>query len=546
MHIKVKTAVVFSTLLTSILLSQVTFAKKSSQLKFIESKIEVPFKLTHPIMLIDLLPINGKEIVTFSVDDNETRWLIIYRYDSKTTSYIEADRQVMPKDLYSFDITEDYDKPRPLPSTCIDNALMPQNHQCAEPAVASKGSLDSEHIKQTLYFLSSENLYRYDALTHKKDNKFKMVTKVNSFAMGDSEQYLSRGDFTHDLNNDQHDDIVIPDFKQVHILITQKDGSMQSQSLPIKPQIELSNNSAIYTQTKLYFSDMNFDQRPDVIMVTDGKFEYFVQSPNNEFTKQAQHLKINKLISGIDWWNKPSADGESLDQSQLVYKKVEQVKDINNDNITDMIVRFTQSSGVLERTNDYEVYLGKNIAGQLTFADDPNSTIKAEGTLTGLEFIDIDNDKKLEVMLAGFDIGLSQIIGALLSGSIDQDVYVFKMDENDNFTKDLKVAKEVELSFSISSGTSGSPVVKLADINGDQKQDLVLSDGEDALNVYFGINGKNLFAKKGKKYKVTLPKQGKMLISDDLNGDGKDDLLIKYGRQDDDKLKNMFIVLLSS
>jgi hypothetical protein len=506
-----KTAVVLSALLTSMLLSQPTFAKKHSTLKFIESKIEVPFKLTHPIMLIDLLPINGKEIVTFSVDDNDTRWLIIYSYDDETKSYSEADRQIMSKNLYSFDITENY-----------------------------------EDTKQQLYFLSSDNLYRYDALTKNKENRFSTVTTVNSFAIGDSEQYLSRGDFVHDLNNDQLDDIVIPGFNQVHILTAQTDGSMQSQSLPIKPQIELSGAYARYTQTKLYFSDINFDQLPDVIMVTDGQFEYFLQNQDNQFTKQAKHLKINKLISGIEWWNKPSADGENVDQSQLVYKKVEQVKDINNDNITDMVVRYTQSSGVLDRINDYEVYLGKNIDGQLTFADKPNSTIKAEGTLTGLEFIDIDNDKKLEVMLVGFDIGLSQIIGALLSGSIDQDVYVFKMDDKDNFTKDLMVSKEVELSFSISSGTSGSPVVKLADINGDKKQDLVLSDGDDTLKVYYGINGKKLFSKKAHKYKVSLPKQGSMLISDDLNGDGKDDLLIKYGRQDDGKFKNMFIVLLSS
>jgi hypothetical protein len=508
---KIKTAVVFSTLLTSILLSQPTFAKKSSKLKFIESKIEVPFALTHPVMLIDLLPTNGKEIVTFSVDENETRWLIIYSYDDKNKSYSETDRKVMPKDFYSFDITETYKDKR-----------------------------------QTLYFLSSENLYHYDALNKNIDSKFKTVTAVNSFAIGDSEQYLSRGNFIHDLNNDQRDDIVIPDFNQVHILTAQTDGSMQSQSLPIKPQIELSNNTARYTQTKLYFSDINFDQRPDVIVVTDGQFEYFLQNSDNQFTKQPQHLKINKLISGIEWWNKPSADGENVDQSQLVYKKVEQVKDINNDNITDMVVRFTQSSGVLDRTNDYEVYLGKNIDGQLAFSDTPDSTIKAEGTLTNLEFIDIDNDKKLEVILAGFDIGLSQIIGALLSGSIDQNVYVFKMDENDNFTKDLKVSKEVELSFSISSGKSGSPVVKLADINGDKRQDLVLSDGEDALKVYYGKNSKKLFSKKSHKYDVILPKQGSMLISDDLNGDGKDDLLIKYGRQDDDKLKNMFKILLSS
>ncbi|WP_420028921.1 hypothetical protein [Shewanella benthica] len=89
--------------------------------------------------------------------------------------------------------------------------------------------------------------------------------------------------------------------------------------------------------------------------------------------------------------------------------------------------------------------------------------------------------------MAGFDIGLSQIIGALISASIDQDVYLFKMDENSQFSDDANISKEVELT----SGQSGTPVVKLADIN------------------------------------------------------GKDDLLIKYGSQDDESLQRQFKVILA-
>lgn len=498
-------------LFISLLLSNTVFAKKSTKLNFSESNIDVPFKLTHPIMLIDLLPTPGKEIVTFSIDDEENHWLITYLYNNQSKTYLEADRQNIPKNLYAFDVTKYY-----------------------------------KNKMQKLYFLSSNNLYRYDISAKSTKDKFKTIATINSFALGNDEQYLSKGDFVQDLNNDQLDDILIADFNKTHILTAQQDGSMLSQSLPIKPQIQLSNDSANYSKTKIYFSDVNFDQRIDIITVGDGEFEYYLQNDNNSFSKQPLIQPINKLISGLDWWNKRGADGENLDQSKLIYKKVAQIKDINNDAITDMVVIYTKSSGVLDRTNDYEVYLGQNKQGKLVFSDQPNSVIKADGTLTGLEFVDIDNDKKSEVMLAGFDIGLSQIISALLSGSIDQDVHLFKMDKDDNFNPDLKISKEVQLNFSISSGTSGSPVVKLADINGDGLQDLVLSDGDDKLKAYFGVTGNDLFSKKPYTYKVSLPKQGDMVICDDLNGDGKEDLLIKYGRDDDIKMSKVFKVLLSS
>ncbi|MFA0373254.1 FG-GAP-like repeat-containing protein, partial [Vibrio sp. 10N.222.54.F6] len=115
------------------------------------------------------------------------------------------------------------------------------------------------------------------------------------------------------------------------------------------------------------------------------------------------YVSVRQPISGIDWWNKRDAYGEQLDQSELVYRKVEELKDINNDGITDLVVRYTKSSGVFDRANDYEVYLGENQKGKLVFPKVANSVVKAEGTLTGLQFIDIDSDDKVEVMVAGFD-----------------------------------------------------------------------------------------------------------------------------------------------
>jgi len=181
----------------------------------------------------------------------------------------------------------------------------------------------------------------------------------------------------------------------------------------------------------------------------------------------------------------------------------------------------------------------------LHFLTQPDSVIKAEGTLTDIQFVDINNDRKNEVLVAGFDIGLSQIIGALLSGSIDQDVHLFYMDEDSNFNKNNKVSKTVELKFSLSSGTSGKPITTLIDVDGDNLKDLLLSDDKGTLKIYLGVSQKRLFAKKPIKHKTILPKQGDMLTINDINNDGKEDILLKYGREDKRELHKSFRILMS-
>lgn len=485
-----------------------TYAKNTKHFHFSEVAITTPFQLTHPVMPINLLTNKGKELVTFSIDENGNRWLTVYALDNKS-NYSKNIQLPLPKDFYSFDIS-----------------------------TFKKGHL------QTLYFLSSSMLYALNETQVTQPLSFKPLHVISSIALGTKAQHLAKGYFLTQLNDDDFDDIYIADFDKTHVLIQTDDG-FKTSSLPIKPETIFTPNVMQYLKTKIYFGDINFDNLQDIMYVDNGKLIYFLQQSDFTISPVAHNLSINKLISGIDWWNKVSADGENLDQSNLHYRKIEKLKDINNDNIIDMVVRFTQSEGVLDKTNDYEIYLGKNTNNTLQFSEKPNSAIKAEGTLTDIQFVDINNDNKDEILVAGFDIGLSQIIGALLSGNIDQDVHLFYMDEQSHFNKKSKITKEVALEFSLRSGTSGNPVVTLLDVNGDQLQDLMLSKGDDTLRIYLGTNEKRLFTKKYEKYKIQLPKQGDMLVSDDLNNDGKDDILIKYGREDDKILRNTFKILMS-
>ena len=485
-----------------------SYAAKSKKFRFNDMTIDTPYPLTQNVIAANLLKSSGKELLTISVDQDKNRWLMIYAYNQEKEQYEVSEQAIIPKKFHSFDIGE------------------------------AKKIIDAKQL-QNIYFVSSNALYIYQA------GKFRQLSKSNSIYLMAEAEYLQQGDFIHDLNNDIFDDVIVTDFNETHFLIGSEVGTFVQQSLPIKPRMRMNGTKAIYTPVKLYFSDVNFDNKVDVAQVDEGEIFTYKQLNNGQFSTVPENIKINDEISGYDWRTKRDESGEQFDQSNLEYRMLEELRDLNADGITDIVVRYTKASGVLDRVNDYEIYLGAKQSGKLVFPTEATSVIRADGTLTGLEFVDIDNDEVFEVLLAGFDIGLSQIIGALVAGSIDQDVYVFKMDNAGSYNSKPNISKEVELNFSLSSGQSGSAVVKLADVTGDGLKELILSDDDDELRIYLGQQGKKSFAKRGISYKTLLPSDGNLVSVNDLNEDGKDDFLMKFSLLDGDASKKKFKVLLA-
>ncbi|WP_144212516.1 FG-GAP repeat domain-containing protein [Shewanella donghaensis] len=538
---------------------QSVFAAEA-EVKFTTFSIDTEFELTHPVISVNLLNNEGNELLAMGVDDDHKRWFSVYGIVDN--QLVMLDKVLLNNDVYSFDINE------------VDS------------------NTDSTLALQQLYFVSAEQLLRYVPVTAKPSqnasNKLDLnmtpadvtadqdtsiiptlslnaqqtesalvsvstngagelvpVAEINSLAVTGHADFISRGDFVSDINNDDVADILISDFREMHVLLGAGNDQFTRQSLPLLPQVELTNRGAEYSRSKLYHSDMNFDGRDDIVKVGEGSLEVYYQDEQAQFAPIAEYIAVSQPISGIDWWNKRDAYGQSLDQSDLLYRKVERIGDVNGDDITDLVVRYTKSSGVFDRTNDYEIYLGSNNNGIVGFGREPDTIIKADGTLTGLRFDDIDNDNVDEVIVSGFDIGITQIVSALLSGSIDQDVHVFKMNSASQFGEKANVSKEVELNFSLTSGQSGEPVVALADINGDGFKELLLSDDNETLDIYFGQAGSNPFSKRSQQWDMTIPVEGSMLSATDINADGKDDLLLKFGKQDPENLQRRFTVLLT-
>ena len=179
----------------------------------------------------------------------------------------------------------------------------------------------------------------------------------------------------------------------------------------------------------------------------------------------------------------------------------------------------------------------------IAFPTDPSTSIAIDERLLEPSIVDLDGDGKMEVLVSSFDISLSDIVSALFSRKVKQDVLVFGMDANGQFSDEPLVRDHVEIRFSLSSGQTGEPMVQVSDLDGDNFKDLLLSDGEEKIKVRLANKKKQRsFAKRASSYDFNLPQNASTVTSQDINGDQKSDLIMYYGRLDDESMKHKIVI----
>lgn len=484
---------------------------KDSQV-FTPHNIILPFTVTQPIIAADILPDTGLELLIVGIDKQQQRILAIYAFDSVNQQYIQADMLKIARHYFAFDVGE----------------------------IGASGL-------QRLYLLSKNAVSRYVPAHLSHDSNILLVEQVSSLYLADTAFSFTHKDFIRDINDDGLDDVILPDFEQLNLWLSDCCGLRHAQSLPIAPWLETRDDSVIFHDPEVFFQDMNLDGKTDIVTAQQGNLHVFVQNADMQFSTQPMSISMASNIFALNWWDMLGPDDQGLDQSNLKHRKLKDIKDLNGDGLPDLAVQFTQSSGVLDKAIEFEFYYATAEQKTLSYTPQANAKVTSSETLSNLRFLDTDMDGKQEVIVSAFDIGISQIIGALLSGSIDQNLLLFSMDDAGQFSTKPDMTQEVEMTFSLSSGTSGEPLAKLLDVNGDGVKDVVYSDGNDSIRVKLATpKGKKPYAKKALKQEIIVPNNASDSVDQDLNGDNKTDLVLSYGRTDKKELLNTVLVLIAN
>jgi hypothetical protein len=343
---------------------------------------------------------------------------------------------------------------------------------------------------------------------------------------------LPRLNLFRDINDDGLDDLVIPGFDGYQVILqTENRTFAPAIELHAPPVMDLSfDNYPWYKPRMLFHADLTMDEQDDIAFWLDDRFIVYPRLEDGTYSSEPRYLLPN-VVFDFDGIEGVSINLRDEDQSNLKTKLLYQLRDLDGDKITDLVTLTLTSEGVFKKQTTYSIHRGmKGPDGALRFSDAPVSEIRSNGIQFEMEEKDLNRDGTIDIVVSSVQLGVTKIIGALITGSIDFDLDFYQMQEG-RYADKPNVSRQVTATFDLSSGDFFFPFVLIADVNGDPFADLLVQDGESTLLVYEGEGNGRLFSKSARKFEIDLPNDPDFVQLFDVNNDGKQDVLMRIEKK---------------
>ena len=223
--------------------------------------------------------------------------------------------------------------------------------------------------------------------------------------------------------------------------------------------------------------------------------------------------------------------------------------DLNGDGVLDLVFSKTSATDSAFTTNTRTlIYYGKNEGGRgnLRFAARPNQVYASEGFAHPI-MVDINRDGRSDLVLVNVEIGFWNAIKAFVARTVTAEASFFLMKPEGRYgtIPDDLIGYSVKFSL----GRFGhQPISVFGDVNGDGLPDLLLSENKETLGIHWGRSDGFWESENDSELTDFLPIHRRRVKVLDLNGDGRDDLIFAYNRDDIRKMPTVngsFTVLLS-
>lgn len=373
-----------------------------------------------------------------------------------------------------------------------------------------------------------QHLYSLDVAT----GEFEQMLMVPSIFRGVNRSSSPNLEFLKDLNDDERDDVILADFSGWQVSSQLADGTY-AEARTIGPAPFMAVGSERYTVFRAeepYFLDSNLDGKQDVAFWIDGDLSVHLQTVDGTFRETPETLVTghSDVLEGFY----SLSIGVDEDNPDGIQRVVESIDDIDGDGLADLIVQSISGDGIFGKETQIEFYLGAaSDTGSLSFPKNPTTIIASNGIQALSERVDLNGDGMQEVIVTSIDIGIGMIIRALLTRSFSMDVGIYTLSQ-DGYPTAANVDRSITAKFDLTNGELFVPVVLPADVTGDGKLDWLVQDSETKLRVYEGVDGPKLFSTQYSTHKLELPRNPQDFRVVDVDGDGRDELLLKHGKDD--------------
>ncbi|MBI4558289.1 MAG: VCBS repeat-containing protein [Candidatus Hydrogenedentes bacterium] len=191
-----------------------------------------------------------------------------------------------------------------------------------------------------------------------------------------------------------------------------------------------------------------------------------------------------------------------------------QMKDINADGWPDLVV--SQMRGTANLKVLTQVYLAN---GRFTYPEKPTATFEANGALASPVLVDVNKDKKLDILFVTVPFGVRSLINFFILRKVNAqvDVYMFT-------GSGFNTQPDFKSSVSLDAPEGREQVAyTLGDFTGDGRIDLAFGEGSNKLVVHTGAA--NRFISSRPALTLALPAFG-MARTYDLDANGREDIVL--------------------
>ena len=272
-------------------------------------------------------------------------------------------------------------------------------------------------------------------------------------------------------------------------------------------------------------------QWPDMVLYQGGLFRLFRLHAQDGVAHPPQ------LLLEVDFQPPvPFDPAKPLDPTMRLVRAT----DLNRDGSLDAVFLKTAASDAQFNTNTtvlvhYDVptlarQSGGAKEGQPTTAPRPDQVFAMEGFVYPI-LLDMDGNHTTDLLMVNVEIGFWNAIKALIARSVSAEGAYYLMPEGKRYPVSPNVLEDYTVKFSLGRH-SHQPIFAFADLNGDGRPDLMLSQTKERLGVHFGRTEGYWHTNTDLEFEDDLPARRQRVRVTDLNGDGKDDLILEYNRDD--------------